>query len=64
MALRLKNKWQNEDGSYVAKLYRCNEWEEWVVKFYREGVYQTMADYHTDDKEDATDTALFVLKGY
>jgi hypothetical protein len=63
MALRLKNKWQNEDGSYVAKLYRCNEWEEWVVKFYREGVYQTMADYHTDDKEDATDTALFVLNG-
>lgn len=34
-----------------------SDWEEYIVKFYREGKYQKDADYHTDCKEDAHGTA-------
>ena len=34
------------------------EYEEFVVKFYREGVYLTEADYFTTDRSDAIETAL------
>lgn len=38
-------------------IYRNAQWNEYVVKFYVAGVYQVDADYHTDDKADAYDTA-------
>jgi len=44
-------------GKMTAKVYRDSETNEFVVKFYVDGVYQTEADYFTDDKQDAMDTA-------
>jgi hypothetical protein len=44
-----------ETGRKVS-IYRNAEWNEWVVKFYVDGVHQVDADYHTD-KEDAYSTA-------
>lgn len=41
----------------TAKIYRDSDWGEYRVKFYRAGQHQTGADYHTDDREDAHDTA-------
>lgn len=41
----------------TAKIYRDTDWGEYRVRFYRAGQHQTGADYHTDDLEDATDTA-------
>lgn len=34
------------------------EYEEFVVKFYRKGVYLAEADYFTTDRTDAIETAL------
>lgn len=50
------------DGSAVAKIYRDVEWEEFVVKLYVNGVYQSKADYHTDDKSDATSSAREMVR--
>ena len=41
----------------TAKVYRDSEWGEYRVRFYRAGQHLQNADYHTDDKEDAHDTA-------
>ncbi len=42
-----------------AKVYRDIDWNEYRVKFYREGglVYLHEADYHTNDKQEALDAA-------
>ena len=41
-----------------AKVYRDVEWNEYRVKFHvADTGYLTEADYHTDDKQDALDTA-------
>lgn len=34
-----------------------NEFGEYVVRFYVDGVHQARADYHTDDRDDAIGTA-------
>jgi hypothetical protein len=44
-------------GKKTAKVYKDSETGEFVVKFYVDGKYQKDADYHTDDKQDAMDTA-------
>ena len=44
-----------ESGRKVS-IYRNAEYDEWVVKFYVDGVYQKDADYFTD-KVDAYMTA-------
>ena len=41
----------------TAKIYRDTDWNEYRVKFYRAGQHLSAADYHTDDNEDAHDTA-------
>lgn len=41
----------------TAKIYRDSDWQEYRVKFYRAGQHLTNADYHTEDKQDAIDTA-------
>lgn len=47
----------------TAKIYRDTEWEEYRVKFYRDGKYLGAdADYHCDDIEDAVGTANHVLR--
>uniref|UniRef100_A0AAU6W0R7 Uncharacterized protein n=1 Tax=Pseudomonas phage Ulina01 TaxID=3138549 RepID=A0AAU6W0R7_9CAUD len=44
-------------GGDKATVKYNKEYEEWVVKFWRAGVYQKAADYHTDDRQDAHSTA-------
>lgn len=57
MSLRLVNRIANGHTQKAAKVYRDVEWQEYRVKFYRNGMYQEGADYHTDDKDDAVGTA-------
>ena len=40
-----------------ALIYHDADWGEYRVKFFRNGVHQVKADYHTDDKQDAINTA-------
>lgn len=53
---------KSADGTREAHVYKDSEWGEHRVKFHRNGVHQTKADYHTDDKEDAHDTAKHFCK--
>jgi hypothetical protein len=57
MALRRIAVATNVNYTRTAKIYRDAVWEEYVVKFSIDGKKQVNADYHTDDKEDALDTA-------
>jgi hypothetical protein len=46
------------EGAKTAKVYRDHEWGEFRVKFYTDGKHEgEEADYHTDDRGDANDTA-------
>ncbi|AVV96147.1 hypothetical protein HOS47_gp03 [Pseudomonas phage uligo] len=44
-------------GGDFAKVYRDSVWNEFVVKFYSNGVKLKDADYHTDTLHDAKGTA-------
>lgn len=57
MSLRRIETVSNEKRGLRAKVYRDAEWDEFRVKFFRNGAYQEEADYHTDDKSDAQFTA-------
>lgn len=46
----------------TAKVYKDTDWGEYRVQFYRAGQHLIDADYHTDDKEDAHDTARAELE--
>jgi hypothetical protein len=52
------------NGPHSAKVYNNPEWGEKVVKFFDNGVYQSKADSHTDDIQDAHDTARHQLQRY
>lgn len=41
----------------ITKVYRDSEWDEYRVRLYREGQHLASADHHTDDKDDAMQTA-------
>lgn len=56
-ALKLIATHTSKDGKKVAKHYRDAEWDEHRVKHFIDGVHQKNADYHTDDKSDASGTA-------
>jgi hypothetical protein len=53
----LKKVGEHENGKLKATVHHDAEWNEYRVKFHRDGVHQKDADYHTDDKEDAHGTA-------
>ena len=55
MALRFVKHFSH--GVVQARVYRDVEWDEYRVKLYINGVYEETADYHTDDKHDAIQTA-------
>jgi len=62
--LRLLKTLEGPKG-HKAKVYKDMDWQEHRVKFYSpEGKHYTEADYHTDDKEDAHDTAHHQLHRY
>ncbi len=44
-------------GAKTAKVYRDTDTDEYVVKFFVDGKHQPQADYFTDDKQDAMNTA-------
>lgn len=48
---------QKAVGNYSVKVYRDTDWNEFVVRFFENGIHQLDADYYTDDKDDAIDTA-------
>ena len=55
-SLRLVGK--HGEGAKTAKVYKDHEWGEFRVKFYTDGKHEgEEADYHTDDRDDANDTA-------
>lgn len=47
----------NDTLGLRAKVYRDSTWQEYRVKFFRDGTYREEADYHTDDLSDAQFTA-------
>ena len=49
-------------GKDTAKVYRDDEWSEWRVKYYKNGVYRKNADSHHGDEEDARDTARWQVE--
>lgn len=51
-----------EKGSRRAVTYRDSEREEFLVRFYENGVYLADADYHTSDRDDALDTATMWVR--
>lgn len=43
----------------TAKVYSKNEFGEFTVRFYENGILNSAADYFADDLDDACATALF-----
>ena len=48
----------------IAKIYFDPEWDEFVAKFRCGGTPLEGCDYHTDDRDDAIDTAKFEMDRY
>ena len=44
-------------GTLSTQVVYNTECNEWIVRFYVRGKYQQGADYHTDNKSDAQETA-------
>ena len=49
------------EDALTTKVFRDTEWDEYVVRLYRNGIEQVMASYHTDYKRDAVDTAWAMI---
>lgn len=49
---------ESQPASKVAKIKSNKEWNEYIVKFYKDGQYLENADYHCDDKEEAMETKV------
>ncbi|WYW04349.1 hypothetical protein Kurepalu2_00002 [Pseudomonas phage vB_PpuP-Kurepalu-2] len=47
----------NGETGRSSHLYFNSEFDEYTVCFYKGDTYQVDADYHTDDRTDAFDTA-------
>lgn len=63
--LRLVKTHKGPNG-HTAKVYKDQDWGEYRVKhFSPEGKHLEKADYHTDDREDANDSAAYAVeKGF
>ena len=48
--------YDNKDKGRACAVFYDFDYEEYVVKFYEEGLYMEGADYFSDDKIDAIDT--------
>lgn len=49
-------------GARTAKVYRDSNWNEYRVRLYARGRLDEAADYFTDDKQDAIDTAAAMVR--
>lgn len=45
------------NGDRTVKVYRDSEWNEYRARLYESGKLYAPADYHTDDRTDAIETA-------
>jgi len=63
-SMKLLSTHKSDNGRHHAKVYKDSEWNEHRVKFYTDGKHHEEADYHTDDKNDAVDTAKSQVKKY
>ena len=65
MALKLQatilSQGRTFEQGVCARIYRDTDWSEYRVRFFRDGQHMANADYHTDDKTDANDTARFTV---
>lgn len=52
----------HSQGNRTAKVYHDPDWGEHLVRFFEDGVENKEATYHTDDKQDAMDTAEHFVK--
>lgn len=59
--LKTKSKYVSDDGRHVVKVRHDKDYGEFRVEIHSDGVHNKNADYHTDDKEDAHDTAKAML---
>ena len=57
MALRKIETRTNPENQVKTEIFFNPEFGEYLVKIYRQGNYQSGADYFTDCKQDARDTA-------
>jgi hypothetical protein len=54
-----------EGAEYTAKVYRNYHWDEYVVKYYKNGKYMGEGPtYYTDAKDDALHTASYQVMRY
>ena len=60
--MRLLKNHVNEKTGKGAKVYFDGEWDEYKVKHFDKGQHVKNADYHTDDRNDAHDTAKHWIK--
>jgi len=49
------------DADVIVKIYRDYEWNEFVCRLFVNGAELKDSSYHTDDKQDAIDTAEAML---
>ena len=49
------------DGRFAVKVYYDRDWQEYQVRLYVDGKLYEPATYHTDDKQDALDSAPTML---
>lgn len=56
---RKKGQYASDDGRHIAKVHKKED--EYVVSIHSDGKHNAKADYFTDDKEDAHDTAKAML---
>lgn len=58
MTLRLKAEYHDTSANTTAKIYYDSDWQEYRVKFYdTNNQHLDASDYHTDDEDDAHNTA-------
>jgi hypothetical protein len=60
--VKTHEKMDSEGQKRTAKVYKDHEWNEYRVKHFTNGKYHHDADYHTDDADDAHNTAKAFLK--
>ena len=57
MSLKVIDRQATLHNEYSYTVCRDAEWLEYRVKFYKQGEWMKDADYHTDDKQDALQSA-------
>lgn len=49
---------------FIVKVYRDSDWNEYICRLFANGEEMVDSSYHTDDKQDALDTANNMLGFY